>query len=79
MVYIQPEFTTYKVKGGDNYTRLAKRFDTRVKILEQINGKKLQAGKDIEIPAGSATLKDISGKLDIPLDELYRLNPAFLS
>jgi len=47
----------YKIKRGDNLITIAKKFDTEVGLLRQVNGIRgsmIRAGSDLMIPMGSA-------------------------
>jgi len=45
--------TSYRVKKGDTYFNLARKYGCTVKQLEELNGKKLLVGKTIEIPVAA--------------------------
>ena len=76
----------YKVKKGDNLLKIAKRFDTKVKIIEAYNklGKYLHIGEKILIPLDSKfvnykvkpgdTLGEIARKFGISYKKIVKIN-----
>lgn len=49
---------TYKVKGGDTLSKIAKKYGTTIKALRQLNGLKnnnLRAGQTLKVPAAPAS------------------------
>jgi LysM repeat protein len=55
------ESVTYVVKGGDNLSRLAKKYGTTVKAIREINGMKsndIRVGQKLKIPSKTAAVTE---------------------
>jgi LysM repeat protein len=62
--------TSYTVKGGDNLSRLAKKFGTTVKAIRDANGmtsNEIKVGQKLKIPAKGATVAPVSEAVATPV------------
>ena len=79
-------FLVYKVKKGDTLGKIAKKFDTKVRIIEDFNelGKYLRIGQKIIIPLNGVyvkykvkkgdSLRKIAGKFGINYKKIMKVN-----
>jgi peptidoglycan lytic transglycosylase D len=68
----------YRIESGDNLIRIAKKFDTEVGLLRQVNGIKgsmIRAGDELMIPMGSAWASSLAmaSAADEPSRRGYRV------
>jgi LysM repeat protein len=63
------ESVTYVVKGGDNLSRLAKKYGTTVKAIRDVNGMKsndIRVGQKLKIPSKTAAVSDPAPAPSVP-------------